>query len=66
MDGRSNEKGILWLFSYFGYLCGYLPLRGLETQETNLATKISNLWNKSHLYSKTNTSVSNCPTFIAT
>ena len=49
------------MFSYFGYLCGYFPLRGLDTQQTNLATKISNLRNKSHLDTKMNTSVSNCP-----
>ena len=49
------------MFSYFGYLCGYFPLCGLDTQQTNLATLISNLRKKSHLYSKMYTSVSNCP-----
>ena len=49
------------MFSYFGYLCGYFSLRGLDTQQTNLATKISNLRNKSHLDTKMNTSVPNCP-----
>ena len=53
-------------FSYFGYLCGYLPICGLDTQESILATKVSNLRNKSHLYSKMTTCVSNCPNFIAT
>ena len=52
--------------SYFGYLCGYLPMCGLDTQESILATKVSNLRNKSHLYSKMTTFVSNCPNFIAT
>ena len=52
-------------FSYFGYLCGYLPMCGLDTQESILATKVSNLRNKSHLYSKMTTCVSNCPNFIA-
>ena len=52
--------------SYFGYLCCFLPLRGLDTQEMTLATKVSNLRNKSHLYSKMNTCVSNCPKFITT
>ena len=42
-------------FSYFGYLCGYLPISGLDTQELILATKVSNLRNKSHLYSKMTT-----------
>ena len=46
-------------FSYFGYLCGYLPMCGLDTQESILATKVSNLRNKSHLYSKMTTCVSN-------
>ena len=49
------------MFSYFGYLCNYFPLRGLDTQQKNIATKISNLRNKSHLDTKMNTSVSNCP-----
>ena len=53
-------------FSYFGYLCGYLPMCGLDTQESILATKVSNLRNKSHLFSKMTTCVSNCPNFIAT
>ena len=53
-------------FSYFGYLCGYLPMCGLDTQESILATKVSNLRNKSHLYSKLTTWSSNCPNFIAT
>ena len=53
-------------FSYFGYLCGYLPMCGFDTQESILATKVSNLQNKSHLYSKMTTLVSNCPNFIAT
>ena len=53
-------------FSYFGYLCGYLPMCGLDTQESILATKVSNLRNKSHWYSKMTTCVSNCPNFIAT
>ena len=53
-------------FSYFGYLSGYLPMCGLDTQESILATKVSNLRNKSHLYSKMTTCVSNCPNFIAT
>ena len=39
---------------------------GLDTQESILATKVSNLRNKSHLYSKMTTCVSNCPNFIAT
>ena len=39
---------------------------GLDTQESILATKVSNLRNKSHLYSKMTTSVSKCPNFIAT
>ena len=39
---------------------------GLDTQESILATKVSNLRNKSHLYSKMITCVSNCPNFIAT
>ena len=39
---------------------------GLDTQESILATKVSNLRNKSHLYSKMTTFVSNCPNFIAT
>ena len=49
------------MFSYFGYLCGYFPLHGLDTQQKTIATKISNLRNKSHLDTKMNTSVSNCP-----
>ena len=53
-------------FSYFGYLCGYLPMCGLDTQESILSTKVSNLRNKSHLYLKMTTCVSNCPNFIAT
>ena len=67
-DGRTFEQDGIYvaMFSYFGYLCGYFPLRGLDTQETNLATNISNLRNKSHLYSKMNAPVSNCPKFIAT
>ena len=48
------------MFSYFGYLCGYFPLRGLDTQQKKIATQISNLRNKSHLDTKMNT-VSNCP-----
>ena len=52
--------------SYFGYLCGSLPMCGLDKQESILATKVSNLRNKSHLYSKMTTCVSNCPNFIAT
>ena len=40
------------MFSYFGYLCGYFPLRGLDTQQKNIATKISNLRNKPHLDTK--------------
>ena len=39
---------------------------GLDTQEWILATKVSNLRNKSHLYSKMTTCVSKCPNFIAT
>ena len=54
------------MFSYFGYLCGYLPMCDLDTQESILAIKVSNLRNKSHLYSKMTTCVSNCPNFIAT
>ena len=64
MDERTNvlTNGIYEaMFSYFGYLCGYFPLRGLDTQQKNIATKISNLRNKSHLDTKMNTSVSNCP-----
>ena len=68
LNGRTNEQtdiltnGIyVAMFSYFGYLCGYFPLRGLDTQQKNLATKISNLRTKSHLDTKMNTSVSNCP-----
>ena len=63
-DGRTDflTNGIYEaMFSYFGYLCGYFPLRGLDTQKKNIATKISNLRNKSHLDTKMNTSVSNCP-----
>ena len=66
-DARSNETVFMWLrFRIFGYLCGYLPMCGLDTQESILATKVSNLRNKSHLYSKMTTCVSNCPNFIAT
>ena len=64
MDEQTNvlTNGIYEaMFSYFGYLCGYFPLRGLDTQQKNIATKISNLRNKSHLDTKMNTSVSNCP-----
>ena len=51
-DRQTFEQDSIYvaMFSYFGYLCGYFPLRGLDTQETNLATKISTLRNKSHLY----------------
>ena len=69
-NGRTNKRtkdGIYAAtFLYFGYLCGYLPMCGLDTQESILATKVSNLRNKSHLYSKMTTCVSNCPNFIAT
>ena len=64
--GRTFERDGIYVFSYFGYLCGYLPMCGLDTQESILATKVSNLQNKSHLYSKMTTCVSNCPNFIAT
>ena len=63
-DGRMDvlTNGIYEaMFSYVGYLCGYFPLPGLDTQQKNIATKISNLRNKSHLDTKMNTSVSNCP-----
>ena len=63
-DGRTDvlTNGIYEaMFSYFGYLCGYFPLRGLDTQQKTIATKISNLRNKSHLDTKVNTSVFNCP-----
>ena len=60
VDGRTNSIYEA-MFSYFGYLCGYFPLRCLDTQQKNIATKISNLRNKSHLDTKMNTSVSNCP-----
>ena len=66
-NGRMNRWDVLTngiyeaMFSYFGNLCGYFPLRGLDTQQKNIATKISNLRNKSHLDTKMNTSVSNCP-----
>ena len=66
MDGRTDGGIYVATFSYFGYLCGYLPMCGLDTQESILATKVSNLRNKSHLYSKMTTCVSNCPNFIAT
>ena len=67
-DGRTSSRDGIYVatFSYFGYLCGYLPMCGLDTQESILATKVSNLRNKSHLYSKMTTCVSNCPNFIAT
>ena len=67
-DGRTFERDGIYVatFSYFGYLCGYLPMCGLDTQESILATKVSNLRNKNHLYSKMTTCVSNCPNFIAT
>ena len=56
-DGQTEGNGIYEaMFSYFGYLCGYFPLRGLDTQQKNIATKISNLQNKSHLDTKMNTS----------
>ena len=58
LNGRTFYEA---MFLYFGYLCGYFPLRGLDTQQKNIATKISNLQNKSHLDTKMNTSVSNCP-----
>ena len=66
--GRTSSRDGIYVatFSYFGYLCGYLPMCGLDTQESILATKVSNLRNKSHLYSKMTTCVSNCPNFIAT
>ena len=60
-DGCLTNSIYVAMFSYFGYLCGYFPLRCLDTQQKNLATKISNLRNKSHLDTKMNTSVSNCP-----
>ena len=65
---RTFERDGIYVatFSYFGYFCGYLPMCGLDTQESILATKVSNLRNKSHLYSKMTTCVSNCPNFIAT
>ena len=59
-DGFERDGIYMAMFSYFGYLCGYLPLGGIDTQETYLATKISNLRNKSHLYFCV------CPTFITT
>ena len=67
-DKRTFERDGIYvaMFLYFGYLCGYLPMCGLNTQESILATKVSNLRNKSHLYSKMTTCVSNCPNFIAT
>ena len=65
LNGRTDGIYVA-TFSYFGYLCGYLPMCGLDTQESILATKVSNLRNKSHLYSKMTTCVSNCPNFIAT
>ena len=46
----------MWLFAYVW----------LRPQESILAIKVSNLRNKSHLYSKMTTCVSNCPNFIAT
>ena len=66
--GRTSSRDGIYVatFSYFGYLCGYLPMCGLDTQESILATKVSNLRNKSHLYSKMTSCVSNCPNFIAT
>ena len=67
-DGQPFERDGIYVatFSVFGYLCGYLPMCGLDTQGSILATKVSNLRNKSHLYSKMTTCVSNCPNFIAT
>ena len=46
----------MWLFAYVW----------LRHTRVDLATKVSNLRNKSHLYSKMTTCVSNCPNFIAT
>ena len=56
----------MWLRFRILDTIGYLPMFGLDTQESILATKVSNLRNKSHLYSKMTTFVSNCPNFIAT
>ena len=57
-DGLTDERSNATVFMWLRF--------GLDTQELILATKVSNLRNKSHLYSKMTTCVSNCPNFIAT
>ena len=57
--------GYVFVFWILMWLFAYVWLR-IDTQESILATKVSNLRNKSHLYSKMTTCVSNCPNFIAT
>ena len=34
--GRTSSRDGIYVatFSYFGYLCGYLPMCGLDTQES--------------------------------